>query len=299
MFCHKCGTEIAEGAGFCYKCGTKVVHMGEQAEAVQTVPADTKPPQSVPIQRSPLPTNQPIADDSEFRAFIDSHVRTTTKYQSAQELLSSKVSQKYVLICFAVPLILSGLLFLNSWLSHSMSRDDEITGIIGVICFTAIIGCLAAYITDLVHTSRYMPGFSGSAVIDRTDLILFLNTHLKYLEPHFHEWKEQDERNTAGALASAVVTSVLVGRATGAKWVRAEQDAAPGIYTLFGEKPRWKIKLSLKPDPKRDSQTEYGFVIICLSNIWPNRSGCAAKAPLIVKAALEYYLAHNQKTKEE
>lgn len=27
MFCHKCGTEIADGAGFCHKCGTKVESM--------------------------------------------------------------------------------------------------------------------------------------------------------------------------------------------------------------------------------------------------------------------------------
>ena len=33
MFCHKCGTQIAAGAGFCHKCGTKVVY-GE------TVPQD-------------------------------------------------------------------------------------------------------------------------------------------------------------------------------------------------------------------------------------------------------------------
>lgn len=26
MFCHKCGTEIAEGAVFCHKCGTQVVY---------------------------------------------------------------------------------------------------------------------------------------------------------------------------------------------------------------------------------------------------------------------------------
>lgn len=26
MFCHKCGTQIAEGAAFCHRCGAKVVH---------------------------------------------------------------------------------------------------------------------------------------------------------------------------------------------------------------------------------------------------------------------------------
>jgi len=33
MFCHKCGTPIAEPAGFCHKCGTKVVTDTEQHSA--------------------------------------------------------------------------------------------------------------------------------------------------------------------------------------------------------------------------------------------------------------------------
>lgn len=41
MFCHKCGTEIADGAIFCHKCGTKVVHgesVGEDEAAHDEAP---------------------------------------------------------------------------------------------------------------------------------------------------------------------------------------------------------------------------------------------------------------------
>ena len=46
MFCHKCGTQIADGAGFCHKCGTKVVY----EEVVKQQPADTPVPVDEPQQ---------------------------------------------------------------------------------------------------------------------------------------------------------------------------------------------------------------------------------------------------------
>ncbi|MGN1102991.1 MAG: ribosomal protein L7/L12, partial [Huintestinicola sp.] len=32
MFCHKCGSQIAEGAEFCHKCGTKVVYAAAEPD---------------------------------------------------------------------------------------------------------------------------------------------------------------------------------------------------------------------------------------------------------------------------
>lgn len=36
MFCHKCGTEIADGMGFCHKCGAAVVNGDVQPQTVDT-----------------------------------------------------------------------------------------------------------------------------------------------------------------------------------------------------------------------------------------------------------------------
>lgn len=36
MFCHKCGTQLPEGAGFCHKCGTKVVHDSTEQQVSDT-----------------------------------------------------------------------------------------------------------------------------------------------------------------------------------------------------------------------------------------------------------------------
>lgn len=70
MFCHKCGTEIAEGAGFCHKCGEKVaqatdlqqptditVAIGEPqpADAVEQIIAEA-PPQKAKGERQILET---------------------------------------------------------------------------------------------------------------------------------------------------------------------------------------------------------------------------------------------------
>lgn len=42
MFCHKCGTQIAEGAAFCHKCGTKVVYEDTDPHPVDTPVSGTE-----------------------------------------------------------------------------------------------------------------------------------------------------------------------------------------------------------------------------------------------------------------
>ena len=49
MFCHKCGNQVAEGAGFCHKCGTKVI-------AVNTEQPTPDVPQLAPVSAVPQQT---------------------------------------------------------------------------------------------------------------------------------------------------------------------------------------------------------------------------------------------------
>ncbi len=39
MFCHKCGSQVADGAAFCHKCGAKILY-----EDAAQQPADTLEP---------------------------------------------------------------------------------------------------------------------------------------------------------------------------------------------------------------------------------------------------------------
>ncbi len=39
MFCHKCGSQVADGAAFCHKCGAKILH-----EDAAQQPTDTRAP---------------------------------------------------------------------------------------------------------------------------------------------------------------------------------------------------------------------------------------------------------------
>lgn len=46
MFCHKCGTQMIEGAAFCPKCGTKVVHTDDAQQFMSTTTPIVEPQQA-------------------------------------------------------------------------------------------------------------------------------------------------------------------------------------------------------------------------------------------------------------
>lgn len=93
MFCHRCGTEIADGAEFCHKCGTKAVHIGEieqpaeaaapvqavVAEPVTAAAAQQAPSAPAPEKKSRLHTvgriGQVLLDGSMILLLIRSFVR--------------------------------------------------------------------------------------------------------------------------------------------------------------------------------------------------------------------------------
>lgn len=61
MFCHKCGTQIADGAGFCHKCGTKVVYEEIVQQPVDTPVPVTESQQSSEVRaESVIPEDQPL-----------------------------------------------------------------------------------------------------------------------------------------------------------------------------------------------------------------------------------------------
>lgn len=120
MFCHKCGTKVAEGASFCHNCGAKMVQEDIAQEPLEVFPSKYEPKNTTagPLPQTsaaPVQTidweNAPTDNRNDFKAFVDNHVRSTTQCQSAEELLNSRVPLRFVWICLGIPSILGILTF--------------------------------------------------------------------------------------------------------------------------------------------------------------------------------------------
>ena len=160
MFCHKCGNQSVEGAGFCPKCGTQLV----VGEATQQTPAE-------PVQTVAEPTYQQSVTDAGFKEFVDNHVRTTTKFKSAEDLIANSKPLTFMWWIMGVSLL----------------------GIFGglVVFVTLFLGYIAAYFAGRIKYLQVWRKYVGNHTekIDIEGLIKFLNTNLQYLSPHFKDWK--------------------------------------------------------------------------------------------------------------
>lgn len=112
MYCHKCGAQIKEGSIFCHKCGAKVANGDIQPQDLKTTTGRTKQEEesvgksvyesyAASVQVA-MPTEGNVDYGTDFKAFVDNHVQQTTKFQSAEELLDSRVSQKFIWICLSL-----------------------------------------------------------------------------------------------------------------------------------------------------------------------------------------------------
>ncbi len=119
MYCHKCGAQIKEGSIFCHKCGAKVANEDIQPQDLKATTVRTKQEEESvgkPVHESyaasvqvAMPTEGNVDYGTDFKGFVDNHVQQTTKFQSAGELLDSRVSQKFMWICFVIPAIVGFL----------------------------------------------------------------------------------------------------------------------------------------------------------------------------------------------
>lgn len=272
MFCHKCGTEIAEGAEFCHKCGTKVATVAMEPASMTVVR------ESAPVQEpQQAPTPAVMRDDSaEFRAFVDNHVRATTKFQSARELLDSKSPQRFKWVCFGVPAVLFAVLFL---------RQPSISNLLVCVLSVAFIGYLAAAFCDWFFTVRITlrTGRESTklrANIDVESLISFLDVKLQYLHPYFHEWGQIRQ---AGFGVRGVIVAEAVNSA-------ADRYNEVMLGTEFGEKPSCYIKFNIKNDITAESP---GYSVgAAMINLHISRYAAIVKAAPVLQATMEYYLKY-------
>ncbi len=283
MFCHKCGAQIAEGAAFCHKCGTIVVYPDTSQPPLDTTAADDLNIADTPVQTD-APVNGPIADKDAFKSFVDNHVRTTTQYQTAEELLNSKVSLSFVWICLGISAIL-GAVTLN----------------LVLLLVAAFFGYIVATVIGGIKRGRYSFRYSGnfSNSIDMDSLIQYLNQYLGRQYTCFHEW---------GIIKR--VGSGIQGKAiTAVSTATAESLGEIGLCTSFAEDQRQLAVICIRPDKvnTNQSQMEYFFgVEPYLMDGGPfsaqntgfdltfSRYKCLVKTAPILQAVMEYYLKHYQ-----
>lgn len=197
MYCHKCGTQIAEGAAFCHKCGTKVVYVEPAEQSVDTpasasepvaassptavTPANPAPQAATATIQASAPINVSGNDGNDFKAFVDNHVRATTSFKSAEELLNSKP------MTFAW--IIFGVLSVFGIVLGSVNIGGFVGALEGLFVFGGFLGYCAFVIVGGVIRSKYRTKYSGKIdrTIDLEDFHAFLNTHLKSVSACFHE----------------------------------------------------------------------------------------------------------------
>lgn len=285
MFCHKCGTKVTEGAGFCHNCGAKMVQEVIGQEPLNVFPINNKPKNT--IAEGPLPQtsaasvqtinrdNMPSANGNDFKAFVDSHIQSTTNFQSAEELLNSRVPIKFVWKCLGVSAIF-GILTFNPIL----------------LLFAILLGYGVACVIGAVKRIRYPAKYDGKfeGNVDLEDLIQFLNMNLTYLSPYFHEWGFLTREGFG--VRGALLTSLAESTSERLKEIR--------LCTGFGEK-EWRLAvLYIRPDILQpdSGQMEYfadvenkisGLPFLSHSTGFSKYVDMVKIAP-ILQATMEYYL---------
>lgn len=274
MFCPKCGTQVLDDAGFCQKCGTKIVYEGTASKAPDVHTAKTSPAAS---------NNSKIMnDESDFKAFVDNHVRASTKFQSAEDLLSSQVSLQFVWIYLGISVVL------GIWMPP-------------ILLITIPLGYSAAKVTGGIKKGRYASKFRGQidGKVDTDNLIQFLNTHLNYLQPYFHDWGYIKRKKQNLLTTSAGETLQTLAEASA-----HERTKQVSLCTDFGSDKRCLSMLLILVDLLEKDSEKMIYVadaggriesegVAFLSNDFGFQTyKCVVKTAPILQAAMEYYLKY-------
>lgn len=289
MFCYKCGTELPDGTVFCHKCGTKMSdgNKGKETSNPSFVLQNDGALQEGLRQDSAITDEQDVeitkdlqTGKDDFREFVNGYIRKNTAFQSAEELLSSQVSSRFVQICYGVPAVLMVFLML---LGGAGVSGNIILKILSFIFIAFILGYSAAHIVGEIKKIKYVAKFSGrvETPIDGDELIQFLNEKLAYLSLYFHEWSYL-RQSLNFMIGGAPVASIDI---TGSKEIT--------LCSEFGERETLFSVIYIRPDPLEPDSERRKYscnVKMKKADIRCEKYACAVKTVPILYAAMEYYL---------
>lgn len=265
MFCKKCGTQLDEGANFCPKCGTRVTYGDTAAQPVQAAYTEAE-------QENMNATIQMGAVN--FRNFVDNHVRSKTKFSSAEDLITNAKPWKFAWICVGICAFIGLIFGISSGLL-----------IPAILIFGGFFGYAAVYIAGGIIRTSCRADFSGEfeGEINTDEFLAFLNEHLRMVSPYFQECGYLSNR---GGLLTAIDNAVL----------RAAKQVM--LCCVWGPKKKSMAVIGIRPDMREENsgKMQYfvraerrGFMIDGrMSGMLAH--GCLIRTAPIMEAALLYYL---------
>lgn len=260
MFCQKCGTQIGEGAEFCHKCGTKVVYGNTEKQpkdAAQTV-----------VEKENAGTVA-LDEVSNFKKFVDDHVRSNTKFSSVETLIANSKPWVFAWICVGI-LALIGLL---------------LAGVLGLLIFGGFFGYVAVFIASGIIRTNYIHKFSGEfeQEINIAEFLEFLDGHLRMLSPYFQECGYLSERGGLLTVLSNAVSKAF-------KEVK--------LCCVCGSKKKSLATICIRPDAREQNSGRMQYFVGAVHKgfmIDGRAAGffghaCLIRTAPILQAAMIYYL---------
>ena len=188
MFCTKCGNKMNEGAVFCSGCGTKTTNSQTQTPQIPTESitpnatiersglneVESQPPTINALDEIPLRD----VDSGDFKSFVDNHIKTNTKFASANELLTRSKPLTFIWVCLAIAV---GIFATLGIINNSFQPV--------VLLVALFFGYAAAFVVGFFKRIRILKTQRLSKAIDTEDFINFLNANLNYITSDFGGWQ--------------------------------------------------------------------------------------------------------------
>ena len=281
MFCHKCGNKVAESADFCHKCGAKVAHVvTHSAQQMHTAPMQNH------ISNASAPAIATDVGASQlgqgFRDFVDAHVKATTNFASAEDLLKNGKPSKLILLAAAPGLLLT--------LYFTLQSSNVIIGLVVLVFFFAILCTFplrfAVYIVKQELAKKN--NVNADTCVDRDDFILFLNNNMNHISADMDTW-----------FSSQVERSALDGEMTDATSCVSTSKGAVTIILPYESAAIKQFKFNISKGKRGNTLGIWSFIffpvylynlILEMSDVGTGEYGTLYKTAPILSGVVKYYL---------